>query len=81
MVLLLRQHRPYDFALTFGTVCGPFQLDPQMPKLGSMLATEYQALIVLSDSVTGLDASYDIPVVQQEIDLDILKRVEAAVAS
>lgn len=52
-----------------------------MPKLGSMLAAEYQALIVLSDSVSGLDDSYDFPVVQQEIDLDMLKRIEAAVVS
>lgn len=81
MVLLLRQHRPYDFALTFGTVAGPFALDPQMPKLGSMLASKYQALIVLSDSVAGLDGSYDLPVVEQEIDLDTLKRVEAAVVA
>ncbi|MCA2276574.1 hypothetical protein JF780_25040 [Mycobacterium intracellulare] len=78
---MLRQHRPYDFALTFGAASGPFALDPHMPKLGSMLAAEYQALIVLSDSVSGLDDSYDFPVVQQEIDLDMLKRIEAAVVS
>ncbi|MFP1155104.1 hypothetical protein ACK280_23925 [Mycobacterium sherrisii] len=79
MVLLLRQYRPYDFALTFGTVSGPFQLDPQMPKLGSMLATEYRAQVILSHGAADLDDSYDLPVVQQEIELDTLKRIEAAV--
>lgn len=79
MVLLLRHHRPYDFALSFGTVSGPFQLDPQMPKLGSMLATEYQAQLILSDSNVDIDDHwYDIPAFQQEIDLHTLKRVEAA---
>lgn len=28
MVLLLRQHRPYDFALTFGAASGPLRLIP-----------------------------------------------------
>lgn len=81
MVLLLRQHRPYDFALTFGAVSGPFALDPQMPKLGSMLAAEYRALAILANGSAGLDDSYDLPVVQQAIDLDMLKRVEAAVVA
>lgn len=41
-------------------------------------ATEYQAQVILSDGITGLEDSYDLPVMQHEIDLALLKRLETA---
>ncbi len=80
MVLMLRDKRWYDFALTFGTVSGPFMRDFQMPRLGSMSASEYQAQVILSDGNVDIDdGSYDLPVFQQEIELGTLKRVETTV--
>ncbi|AFC53446.1 hypothetical protein OCQ_19340 [Mycobacterium paraintracellulare] len=77
---MLRDKRWYDFALTFGTVSGPFQRDFQMPRVGSMSASDYQAQVILSDGNVDIDDEwYDLPVFQQEIELDMLKRVESAV--
>ncbi|AFC43288.1 hypothetical protein OCU_20690 [Mycobacterium intracellulare ATCC 13950] len=80
MVLMLRDKRWYDFALTFGTVSGPFMRDFQMPRVGSMSASEYQAQAILSDGNVDIDDErYDLPVFHQEIELGMLKRVESAV--
>lgn len=80
MCLMLRDKRWYDFALTFGTVSGPFMRDFQMPRMGSMSASEYQAQLILSDGNVAIDDRwYDIPVFQQEMDLYMLKRIEACV--
>lgn len=81
MVRMLRDKRWYDFALTFGSVSGPLQRDFQMPRIGSMSATEYQARIILSDGKTGLEDSYDLPVIQQEITLALLQHTETTVAT
>jgi hypothetical protein len=77
MVLMLRDKRPYPFAFTFGTVSGPFQRDFAMPRIGSMSATEYRAKVILTDGMANLAYSYDLPVVQDEIDLPLLLRIEA----
>lgn len=51
-----------------------------MPRVGSMSASDYQAQVILSDGNVDIDDEwYDLPVFQQEIELDMLKRVESAV--
>jgi protein-tyrosine phosphatase len=54
----------YDFAITYGTVHGPFAYDPDMPLVGSMQSTKYQALTILTDSSADIQSSYDIPVLR-----------------
>lgn len=39
-------------------------------------ATEYQAQVILTDGLTGLDDSYDLPIVETEIDLILLRDIE-----
>jgi hypothetical protein len=63
MVCMIRDHRWYDFALTFGTVQGPFTRDLTMPRLGSMQSSLYQAQMIFTESTANLAESYDLPVV------------------
>lgn len=44
---MIRAQNWYEFALTFGTVEGPFELDKSMPRVGSMSSTRYQARLSL----------------------------------
>ncbi|MCV7030252.1 hypothetical protein [Mycobacterium sherrisii] len=76
VLLMLRDTRPYDFAFTFGKVFGPLLRDFQMPRIGSMSATEYQAQVIFTDGAMDLDDSYDLPIVETEIDLILLRDIE-----
>ncbi|MCV7029082.1 hypothetical protein [Mycobacterium sherrisii] len=49
VALMLRDQHWYPYAFTFGTVSGPLQRDFQMPRIGSMSATAYQAQVILTD--------------------------------
>jgi hypothetical protein len=64
MVLMIKHQKWYDFALTYGSVEGPFTRDSDMPRVGSMKSSRYQALTIFTDTSAALDESYDIPIVR-----------------
>lgn len=54
----------YELALTFGAVTGPFAVDNDMPRVGSLRSSQYRAQAILSTSphVEALALAYDMPV-------------------
>lgn len=77
MVLMLADKRPYDFAITFGKVWGPFMRDPQMPRIASMQGTRYQAQVIMTDSTADL-SEYRMPIVRS-LEFPTMERIEKAV--
>lgn len=61
---MIRDQRWYDFALTFGAVTGPFAVDNDMPRVGSLRSSQYRAQAVLTESphAEALAFAYDMPV-------------------
>ncbi|MDA2890993.1 hypothetical protein PDG61_08730 [Mycolicibacterium sp. BiH015] len=76
---MIAAQRAYDIALTFGAVSGPFSLDPDMPRIGSVKVGSYQAHGIFTRHHVTLD-HYDLPICR-DYDLAKLQRIEHRVHS
>ena len=72
MVQMLTHQKPYPFAITYGSVTGPFTPDRQMPRVGSMQCGEYRILHIFASertsggvSAAALGARYGVPATGQ----------------
>ncbi|WP_141562676.1 hypothetical protein [Mycobacterium neglectum] len=74
--MMIAHQKWYSFALTFGTVQGPFEDDPTMPRTGSLKSTRYQALAILASAGSIDPQHYDMPVVDGLLSEDLLLAVE-----
>ncbi|MDC9004089.1 hypothetical protein [Mycobacterium marinum] len=79
MAAMMTDTQCYPFALTFGTVSGPFARDIEMPRIGSMQCGSYQAQVIITDSTRAL-AEYRMPIVRG-LDLPTMQRIEKAVSA
>ena len=59
----LRHQNRYEFALTFGRVEPPFELDPHMPHIHSISCSRYSASVIVSDNPQNFIGAYDLPII------------------
>ncbi|WP_431236710.1 hypothetical protein ACQ86B_17415 [Mycolicibacterium aichiense] len=50
MAAWITQQQLYPFALTYGSVEGPFEKDHDMPRIGSIKVGRYQALTIFTNT-------------------------------
>lgn len=73
---MIRVQKWYPFALTFGTVDGPFTVDPTMPRVKSLRSTRYRAQIIIADNPLELQPNYGLPIMVNDHKRDTLLTVE-----